>query len=78
MQTDTEPVDLEDSRSLQERVLKILHVAGELPQGQLRRDALVEVSRLRKRAIELRRRTAADIKAQIAARHPKAHVRQVK
>ena len=64
----TEPVDFEDPRALQEHVLKILRVAGELPQGQLRREALLEVSLLRKRAIELHRRTTADLKAKIAAR----------
>jgi hypothetical protein len=76
MQTEVEPVDSEDPRALQERVLKILRVAGGLPQGPLRRDALAEVSRLRKRAIELQHRTAADIRAQIAARHPKPHLRK--
>jgi len=76
MQTEVGPVESEDARALQERVLNILRVAGELPQGQLRRDALAEVSHLRKRAIQLRRRTAADLKAQIAARRPKVHLRQ--
>ena len=72
------PIDSKDPRQLEAHVLKTLRVVSELPQGQLRRDALSEVSRLRRRAIELRHRAAAEIKAQMAARHPRAHLREVK
>ena len=72
MHANAEP-ESEDPRALQARVLKILRLASELPQGSLRRDALEEVTRLRQRALELQRRAAADLRAQIAARRQAAH-----
>ena len=67
METQSEPITQENPNVLEARVLEILRVASKLPPGDLRRDALVEVTRLRQRAIELRRHTAADLKARIAA-----------
>ena len=51
---------------LEARILQILRVASKVPPGALRRDALVEVSNLRRRAIELHRRTAEELKEQRA------------
>ena len=59
-------VEPESAAALEARVLEILRVASKVPPGALRRDALAEVSRLRRRAIELHRRTAEDLKAQRA------------
>jgi hypothetical protein len=72
MDTAAEPYPLEDAAALEARVLDILRVASKVPPGPHRRDALAEVSRLRRRAIELRRRTAADLRAQLAAARPGA------
>jgi hypothetical protein len=57
----------ESAAALEARVLEILRVASKVPPGPLRRDALAKVSDLRQRAIELHRRTAEDLKAQLAA-----------
>jgi len=68
-------LDVEDPRALQVHLSKILGLANEMPPGQLRRDALVEVSCLRKLAIELHHRAAADLKIQISAGRRKTHLR---
>lgn len=65
-----ELVAAEDPAALDARVLEILRVAAQLQPGPLKRDALEEVNRLRRRAIELHRRNAADLKARIAAVRP--------
>ncbi len=70
MQTEAEQVVAEVPAALEARVLEILRVASKMQPGPLRRDALVEVKRLRQRAIELHRRNAADLKARIAVRRP--------
>lgn len=67
METETVPLAPESPAALEARVLQILRVASKVPPGPQRRDALAEVNRLRRRAIELHRRTAADLKAQLAA-----------
>ena len=69
MKIEAEPVGAEDPSVLEARVLQILQVATKMAPGALRRDALTEVSRLRQRAIELRRRNAADLRARIARGH---------
>ena len=66
-ETETVPLAPESPAALEARVLQILRVASKVPPGPQRRDALAEVNRLRRRAIELHRRTAADLKAQLAA-----------
>jgi hypothetical protein len=78
METQAEPAPVEDPTALEARVLEILRVASKMPSGELRRDALAEVTRLRQHAIELRRRTAAKLKAQIAAKRPETHLHRVK
>ncbi len=57
--------------AIENHILKILRVAGQLPAGPLRNEALTEVTRLRQQAIELHRQTAADLKAQLTARRPR-------
>lgn len=66
-ETAVAPLAPESPAALEARVLQILRAASKVPPGPLRCDALVEVSHLRQRAIELHRRTAADLKAQLAA-----------
>ena len=61
------PLAAESPAALEARVLQILRVASKVPPGPLRSEALAEVGHLRQRAIELHRRTAADLKAQLAA-----------
>ena len=56
----------ESAAALEARILQILRVASKVPPGALRRDALAEVSNLRKRAIALHHRTAEGLKAQRA------------
>jgi hypothetical protein len=51
---------------LEARVLAILRAASKVPPGPQRSDALAEVNQLRQRAIELHRRTAANLRAQLA------------
>ena len=66
MQTETEPA--EKPAALEARVLEILRVASKLQPGPLRRDALAEVMRLRRRAIELHGRKAAELAVRIGPR----------
>jgi hypothetical protein len=61
----------EKPAELEARVLQILRVAAQLQPGPLRRDALAEVTRLRRRAIELHRRKAAELTARIGP-HPES------
>ena len=70
MNSEPDQVAAENPMALEARVLEILRVARQIEAGPLRRDALTEVGRLRKRAIELHRRNAAELRAQIAARRP--------
>jgi hypothetical protein len=72
MDSAAEPHPAAAAAALEARVLDILRVASKVPPGPHRRDALAEVSRLRRRAIALRRRTAADLRAQLAAARPGA------
>jgi hypothetical protein len=67
VETAAAPLAAENPAALEARVLAILRAASKVPPGPLRSDALVEVGHLRQRAIELHRRTAADLKAQLAA-----------
>jgi hypothetical protein len=68
----------EGAAALEARILAILRAASKVPPGPQRRDALAEVNRLRQRAIELRRRTAADLRAQLADARPEASSQQPK
>ena len=72
MESDAGPQAAEDPAVLEARVLDILRLASKVPPGPQRRDALAEVNLLRQRAIALRRRTAADLRAQLAAGRPRA------
>jgi hypothetical protein len=56
----------QDPAALEARVLAILRAASKVPPGPQRRDALAEVNQLRQRAIELRRQTAANLRARLA------------
>ena len=67
IESETGPHVAEDPAALEARVLEVLRVASKVPPGPQRRDALAEVGVLRRRAIALRRRTAADLRAQLAA-----------
>jgi hypothetical protein len=67
MEPGAETLTTENPAALEARVLELLRAASKVPPGLLRRDALAEVSDLRRRAIELHRRTAEDLKAQLVA-----------
>ena len=67
MEVEAQPLAAEKPAALEARVLEILRAASKVPPGLLRRDALAEVSDLRRRAIELHRRTAEDLKARLLA-----------
>jgi hypothetical protein len=75
MKIEAEPA--EEPGELEARVLQILRVATQLEPGPLRRDALAEVTRLRRRAIELHRRRAAELATRIGLRADNLHPRRV-
>jgi hypothetical protein len=68
VEPDAERFAGEDAAALEARVTEIVRTASKVPPGPLRRDALAEANRIRKRAIELRRRADVELKARIAAR----------
>jgi hypothetical protein len=74
MQTKTEPA--EKPAELEARILEILRVASQLQRGDLRRDALAEVTRLRRRAIELHRCKAAELGAARISQRGNDHLRR--
>lgn len=68
LEVEAQPLAAENPAALEARVLEILRAASKAPPGPQRSDALAEVSDLRQRAIELHRRTAEDLKGQLAAK----------
>ena len=67
---ETAPFAGDDAAALEARVMQILRMASKAPPGPQRRDALADAGRARQKAIELRRRASAELKAQIEERRP--------